>query len=160
MTTATATVTIAPVRKTIVVKATLAHAFDVFTRSFDAWWPRSHHIGKAALRRAVMEPRLGGRWYEIGEDGSECDWGRVLAWEPPTRLLLSWQIDGRFQFNPSIAAEVEVRFIAAGDTTRVELEHRGFETFGREDGERARQAVDSPGGWSGILEQFAVRASG
>jgi len=143
---------VAPVRKTIVVNAPQAHAFDVFARRFDAWWPRDHHIGKTAMAEAVIEPRAGGRWYEIGEDGSECDWGRVLAWEPPSRLVLSWTINGKFQVDETVESEVEVRFIPeSASTTRVELEHR----IAAVDAEALRQAVDSPQGWGNLLEVYA-----
>ena len=86
-----------PVRKEIVVEAAAERAFRVFTDKFDRWWPRDHHIGKAELKEAVLEPRAGGRWYEIGVDGSQCDWGKVLAYEPPRRLLLAWQLNADWQ---------------------------------------------------------------
>jgi len=82
-------ITPAPVRKTIVVKAPQARAFEVFTTRFGSWWPKSHHIGSAEMAEAIVEPRMGGRWYEKGVDGSECEWGKVLAWEPPFRVVLS-----------------------------------------------------------------------
>jgi uncharacterized protein YndB with AHSA1/START domain len=142
---------VASVKKSIRVHATQARAFEVFTARFDAWWPKAHHIGQAAMKEAVIEPRQGGRWYEKGEDGSECDWGKVLAWEPPQRVVLSWQINSKFAIDQSVASEVEVRFIAEGDgMTRVELEHR----IEAPDGEAMRAAVDSPGGWSGLLEAY------
>ena len=113
---------VAPVRKTITVNAPQAHAFDVFANRFDAWWPRDHHIGKTAMAKAVIEPRAGGRWYERDEDGAECEWGRVLAWEPPNRLVLSWTINGKFQVDNTVESEVEVQFIAESEArTRVEL---------------------------------------
>ena len=147
---------VAPVRKRITVNAPQAHAFDVFARRFDAWWPREHHIAKPAMKEAVIEPRAGGRWYEKGEDGSECDWGRVLAWEPPSRLVLSWTVNGKFQIDQTVESEVEVRFIAESErVTRVELEHR----IAAEDAPALRDAVDSPGGWSGLLERYAKEAS-
>ena len=74
-----------PVRKTITVKATAERAFEVFTADFDSWWPRSHHIGKSPMKRSIIEEKLGGRCYTEQEDGTECDWGQVLAWEPPRR---------------------------------------------------------------------------
>ena len=118
----------APVRKTLQVKASQARAFEVFTAGFARWWPASHSIGKSPLKDAIMEPQVGGRWYERGEDGSECDWGRVLAWEPPARLVLSWQLSAQWKFDPDLRTEVEVRFIPEGDRlTRVEFEHRGLE---------------------------------
>lgn len=147
---------VAPVRKRILVKTSQARAFDVFAARFDTWWPRSHHIGKADMKEAVIEPRLGGRWYEKGEDGSECEWGRVLAWEPPGRLLLSWNINSAFQPDETIRSEVEVRFTAASvQETLVELEHR----ICAADADNIRAAVDSPQGWGTLLELYAARAA-
>jgi uncharacterized protein YndB with AHSA1/START domain len=146
---------VAPVRKSILVNAPQAHAFDVFARRFDAWWPKDHHIGKSAMKAAVIEPRAGGRWYEKGEDGSECEWGRVLAWEPPTRLVLSWTINGKFQIDESVESEVEVRFLADGEKTRVELEHR----IAAADAQALCEAVDSPRGWGSLLEIYARKAA-
>jgi uncharacterized protein YndB with AHSA1/START domain len=147
---------VAPVNKSIRVNAAQARAFEVFTARFDAWWPKSHHIGKAEMKEAVIEPRQGGRWYEKGEDGSECVWGKVLAWEPPHRLVLSWHINSKFQIDESVASEVEVRFIAeSADVTRVELEHR----IEAQDGEAMRTSVDSPGGWSSLLESYREAVS-
>jgi uncharacterized protein YndB with AHSA1/START domain len=104
------------------------------------------------MAEAVIEPRAGGRWYEKGEDGSECDWGRVLAWEPPSRLVLSWTINGKFQVDETVESEVEVLFIPeSASTTRVELEHR----IAAVDAEALRQAVDSPQGWGNLLEIYA-----
>ncbi|HET9144452.1 SRPBCC family protein [Actinophytocola sp.] len=145
------------VRKTVTVRASLQRAFTVFTEGFATWWPESHHIGDADLAEAVIEPRTGGRFYERGVDGSECDWGRVLAFEPPDRVVLSWHLQGDWDYDPdpAKASEVEVRFIAeAPDRTRVELEHRHIE---RHDGaEDVRSGVDSEGGWGGILAGYAV----
>ncbi|HZV63765.1 MAG TPA: SRPBCC family protein [Telluria sp.] len=121
-----------PIRKSLRVKATPARAFEVFTVGMDRWWLRTHSINptKAAIEQVIMEPRAGGRWYERGADGSECDWGRVLAWEPPGRVLLAWQIDARFQYDPSFSTEVEIRFEAqAGGMTEVTLEHRQLERY-------------------------------
>ena len=147
---------VAPVRKSILVNAAQTHAFDVFARRFDAWWPREHHIGKPAMKEAVIESRAGGRWYEKGEDGSECDWGRVLAWEPPERLVLSWTVNGKFQIDETVESEVEVRFIAESErVTRVELEHR----IAAEDAQTLREAVDSPRGWGSLLEIYANKAA-
>ena len=95
-----------------------------------------------------------------GEDGSECEWGKVLVWEPPTRVVLGWQLDPDFKFDPNVVTEVEVRFIAEGEGgTRVELEHRNLERFG-EHAAKVREAFESPGGWSGLLESFAKLAEG
>lgn len=147
----------APVRKTIVVKAPQVRAFEVFTARFASWWPKSHHIGSAEMAEAVIEPRMGGRWYEEGVDGSECQWGEVLTWEPPSRLVLSWRINGEFKPDPSLDSAVEVRFIAEdANTTRVELEHRICAV----DAEAIRAAVDSPRGWGSLLAIYAEAAQG
>lgn len=148
------TINPAPVRKTLTVRATPETAFRVFTEGFDRWWPRSHHIGKAELARAIIEPKAGGRWYEVGVDGSECPWGEVLAWEPPGRLLLAWRLNAQWEYDPDLLTEVEVRFTALDDgQTRVDFEHRGFERMGA-GGEAARAGVDSPSGWGAILAAF------
>jgi uncharacterized protein YndB with AHSA1/START domain len=113
-------ITPAPVRKSILVKAPPQRAFEVFTSGIGRWWPPSHHIGKAELQDAIIEPRAGGRWYERGVDGSECEWGRVLAWEPPQRVVLAWQLSADWEFDPSLVTEVEVRFTPEGEGTRVD----------------------------------------
>jgi uncharacterized protein YndB with AHSA1/START domain len=155
------TVTIAPVRKSIAVKAPQSRAFEVFTAGLGRWWPKSHHIGAAEMKEAIMEPRAGGRWYEKGVDGSECDWGNVLVWEPPQRVVISWHLDGNWKYNPDVFSEVEVTFIADGpNATRVELEHRHLERLGEAGGEAVRKGVDSPGGWSSLLETYAKEAGG
>jgi uncharacterized protein YndB with AHSA1/START domain len=148
--------TTTPVRKTITVDAPRDRAFAVFTEGFDRWWPRSHHIGTAELAESVLEPRAGGRWYERGVDGSECDWGRVLAWDPPARLVLSWEISADWKPDPDRASEVEVVFVAEGpDRTRVELTHRGLEVYGDATAQ-LRGALDSEGGWTGLLALYAT----
>jgi uncharacterized protein YndB with AHSA1/START domain len=152
----TRTITVAPVRKSVRVNAAPARAFEVFTANASLWWPRSHTINASPMRDAVIEPRVGGRWFERGEDGSECDWGKVLVWEPPSRVVLGWQLNSEFRFDPGVVTEVEVRFIAENArVTRVELEHRNLERFGKE-GEAVREKVDSPRGWALLLEKFAA----
>jgi uncharacterized protein YndB with AHSA1/START domain len=149
-----------PVRKTITVNADARRAFDVFTAGFDSWWPRTHHIGKGTLARAVIETREGGRCYGKETDGTECPWGQVLVWDPPRRLVLAWQIDGNWQYQPDLAqsSEVEVQFIAEGaGTTRVVLEHRRLERHGA-DAEKIRTGVDGPGGWTGLLGLYSQAA--
>ena len=144
----------APVRKSITVNADAAHAFEVFTDRIGSWWPHSHTIGTSPQKNIVLEPRAGGRWFEIAEDGSECNWGKVLAWEPPARLLLAWQIDGNWKYDPDLVTEVEVTFTSLGkDTTRVDLEHRNLERFG-DKVEPVRNAIDSDGGWTLILRSY------
>ena len=122
------------------------------------WWPASHSIGRAPMADVVIEPRAGGRWYERGQDGSECDWGVVLAWEPPARLLLGWHLDAEFRPDPAAATEVELRFIAeSASVTRVELEHRGLERLGAQ-GEVLRGKFDASNGWAGVLERYRESA--
>jgi uncharacterized protein YndB with AHSA1/START domain len=123
------------------------------------WWPlATHKIGKGKAVDAVIEPRGGGRWYERGDDGSTCDWGRVLSWEPHSRLVLSWDISSDWEHDPTLKTEVEVRFIAEGDDrTRVELEHRHLERFGTER-EKMRGIFDGDGGWGSLLASFARAA--
>jgi uncharacterized protein YndB with AHSA1/START domain len=151
----TRTIKPAPVRKTLTVAAPPKRAFEVFTAGFDRWWPRSHTIGKGPLKEVVLEPRVGGRWYGIDDDGSETDWGDVLVWDPPGRLVLAWRIDSDWQYEPNLLTEVEVTFTALGnDATRVDFEHRHLERMG-EGAARARDAFDSPNGWGGILQGYA-----
>jgi uncharacterized protein YndB with AHSA1/START domain len=144
----------APVRKSIRVEASPEHAFEVFTSGIGRWWPKSHKIGSADLDRPVIEPRAGGRWYELDVDGSECEIGKVLAWDPPARLLLAWQLNAHWQFDPDLVTEVEVLFTPDGSGTRVDLEHRHLERLG-ETAEGFREAIDAPGGWGGLLALYA-----
>jgi uncharacterized protein YndB with AHSA1/START domain len=149
------------VKKTVLVDAPQAHAFAVFTERHGAWWPlASHHIGKVEAETAILEPRAGGRWFERGTDGSECDWGRVLVWEPPHRLVLSWEITAEWQHDPEFKTEVEVRFVAVGPhSTRVELEHRNLDRFG-DKAEGMRSGLgDDKGGWGHLLQIFAAAAA-
>jgi len=151
--------TIAPVRHTVTVPISPERAFTLFTQGFNSWWI-GHHIGAAELAEAVIEPHVDGRWYERGVDGSECDWGRVLVFEPPGRLVLTWQINAEWKFDPDLsrASEVEVRFTEANGQTTVDFEHRHIERLGAGAEELARQ-VGSPDGWPGILDLFAKAAA-
>ena len=146
------------VKKSIVVNAPAEIAFRVFTQ-FKNWWPLdSHHIGKAKAIDAKVEPKVGGRWFEVGDDGSECDWGHVLAWDPPKRIHLTWEIDADWKPNASMKSEVEIRFIAESPTTtRVELEHKRLEAFGARAAE-IKGIFDSEGGWNGLLQGFKKAA--
>lgn len=149
--------TVEPIRKQLVVEAPQERAFRVFTENMGVWWPRMHHIGKAEMKSAVVEPRVGGRWYEVGVDGSECTWGKVLVWEPPRRLVLAWQLTAEFQYDPSFLTEVEVTFTPEGlKRTRVDFEHRDLERFG-EAAARARESMGE--GWQGILQLYASEAA-
>jgi uncharacterized protein YndB with AHSA1/START domain len=147
------------VRKAIRVQAPQAIAWKIFTEQLDAWWPLAvYKIGKTAAVNAVIEPRVGGRWYECGDDGSTCDWGRVLAWEPPSRLVLAWDINADFQYVPGLGTEIEVRFIAeSANTTRVELEHRKLDRFGNRR-DQMRTIFDQTGDWGKLLASFALAA--
>ena len=149
----TRAITIAPVRKNIRVNASQAHAFEVFTSGLGHWWPRKATIGKAPMKTVVLEPQLGGRWYELSEDGSQADVGKILVWEPPHRFVVSWDLNAHWKPDPAIGSEVEIRFVADGpNATLVELEHRKFEQMGAEAGASMRKDVD--GGWPGMLEHF------
>jgi uncharacterized protein YndB with AHSA1/START domain len=150
------------VRKTTVVDADVERAFEVFTQNMAQWWPKEHHVGKNPPLAVVVEPRNGGRWYEKDEDGSECDWGTVLHWDPPSRVVFSWHLNGDFDFVADIsqASEVEVRFAPETEgRTRVELEHRHFERHG-ETGDRLRTEVEKPGGWMYVLGEYAKLLGG
>ena len=145
------------VSRSVTVEASMERAFEVFTDGFDRWWPRSHHVGSVDMAEAVLEPKLGGRWYERGVDGSECEWGQVLVWDPPRHVAVSWHLDGNFQFDPSPerCSRVDVTFHADGPTrTRVELVHSEIERHGAT-AEALRDGVGSDGGWQSLLDSFA-----
>jgi uncharacterized protein YndB with AHSA1/START domain len=148
-----------PVRKSIIVNASVEHAFKVFTEGFDSWWPRSHHIGKGTLQKAVIETRLGGRCYGREADGTECPWGTVLIWEPPHRFVIAWQITHEWGYESDLkkSSEVEVQFTTQAGGTRVDLEHRDFNRMGP-GGATMRIGVDAPGGWGTLLDSFKQAA--
>ena len=157
----TETTALAPVRKTIAVRASAQRAFEIFTAGFDSWWPRSHHIGKSPMTRAIIEQKEGGRCYSEQQDGTECDWGSVLVWDPPARLVIAWQIDTDWTYQPDLAqsSEVEIRFTPEpGGMTRVDLEHRHLDRHGAGAG-GMRAAIDSDGGWGGLLKMYADRVA-
>jgi uncharacterized protein YndB with AHSA1/START domain len=144
--------TIAPVVKSVSVKATPERAFQAFTANMTQWWPRDHTIGASPLKEVVMEPRVGGRWFERAADGAETNWGKVLAWNPPRGFVLAWQISANWAYDPDLMTEVELTFDGQSDgTTRVTLEHRRLELFG----ERAQAMADQfDGGWVGVIQHF------
>ncbi len=148
------------VRKAVNVQAPQAVAWQVFTEKMGMWWPLAYYkIGKATAVDAVIEPHVGGRWYERGEDGSMCQWGSVLAWEPPFRVVLSWDINADWQYDPTLNTEIEIRFTAeSGDRTRVELEHRHLDRYG-ERRDEMRRIYDTHGDWGRLLEAFARTAA-
>jgi uncharacterized protein YndB with AHSA1/START domain len=148
------------VRKSITVKATPEKAFRVFTDGIDTWWPRTHHIGKSPMTKAILEGGIGGRCYSKQEDGTECEWGSILVWDPPRQFVMAWRINTNWEFEPDLAksSEVYVRFTQEADGfTRVDLEHWHLERMGGNI-DAFRSAIDSPGGWSGLLALFGARA--
>ncbi|MGE3288186.1 MAG: SRPBCC family protein [Pseudonocardia sp.] len=146
---------IPPITGTVSLAVPVERAFEVFTRSINSWWPHRFHIGQAEVDEVVLEPWVDGRWYERGVDGSECDWGRVLAWEPPHRLLFTWQINGSWQFDPDPdhASEIEVLFRPDGSGSVVEVEHRLFERL--VGGRAINDAINGGGGWALLLDGYA-----
>jgi hypothetical protein len=152
-------IAIAPVRKSIVVQASPARAFEVFTAGIDRWWPKSHGIGTAPVRESIIEPFVGGRWYTRCEDDTDVVVGHVRVWQPAERFVVSWEINAAWKPDARVAyaSEVEVQFRAEGAAaTRVDLEHRNFERMGPEPGATMRSQVD--GGWPALLELFASAA--
>jgi uncharacterized protein YndB with AHSA1/START domain len=149
----------ASVSTAIDVEAPIEHAFKVFTEGIASWWNPDHHLLEAKVEEMVFEPRVGGHIIDRGVDGSECRWARVLAYEPPNRVVFSWDIDLSWQIetDPEKTSEVEVRFTADGpERTHVTLEHRNIDRHG-EGWESMRDAVGSPDGWN--LERFAEVAA-
>jgi uncharacterized protein YndB with AHSA1/START domain len=145
------------VRTSIVVEAPVERAFSVFTEEFGSFKPPEHNMLAVEIAETVFEPRVGGHLYDRGIDGSECRWARVLAFEPPNRVMFSWDISPQWQIetDPEKTSEVEVRFVSEGPArTRVELEHRNLERHG-EGWKEERDAVGSPGGWPLYLQRFA-----
>ena len=151
--------TIAPVRYSVTVPISAQRAFTLFTEGFNTWWI-GHHIGEADLAEALIEPRTGGRWYERGVDGTECDWGKVLVFDPPARLVLSWQLNADFAYDPdaSRASEVEVLFTEEGGQTQVALEHRHIERHA-ERAEEMAESLRGEGAWPAIMDLFAKAAA-
>ncbi len=147
------------IRKSITVAVPQDKAFSVFTAGFNRWWPRSHHIGDAELAEAIIEGHEGGRWYERDVDGTECEWGKVVVWEPPSRVVLTWQLTDEWAYDADLWTEIEVTFAAEGEgRTRVELEHRGLDAYGDQT-EAMRERFDSPGAWQDLLELYAAEAA-
>jgi hypothetical protein len=150
------------VLRSIVVEAPIARAFKVFTEDFGSFKPAEHNLLKVEIAETVFEPKVGGFLYDRGIDGSVCRWARVLAYEPPDRVLLSWDISPQWQLeaDPRKASEWEVRFIAeTPQRTRVEIEHRHLERHG-EGWESARDGVAGDQGWPLYLQRYADRMAG
>jgi uncharacterized protein YndB with AHSA1/START domain len=148
------------VRVAVHVDAAPEQAFRTFVERGDDWWPGVYRLGEAERTDLRIEPRAGGRWYEETADGARCDWGRVLAWEPPGAVALSWQISPRFaaESDPERASRVDVTFAAAGDGTIVSLVHHELERHG-EEWPALRESLAAEGGWPGVMAAYAALAS-
>lgn len=147
------------VRASIVVEAPIERAFSTFTEGIGSWFPPEYNLLEVDIAQRVFEPVAGGRVYDRGTDGSECHWARVLAYEPPDRVVISWDISPRWTIeqDPANTSEVEVRFIAEGaQRTRLELEHRNLDRHG-EGWEQSRESLGGDGGWPGCLRRLAQR---
>jgi uncharacterized protein YndB with AHSA1/START domain len=145
------------VRHEVVVEAPIERAFSVFTSDFGAFKPREHNMLSVDIAETIFEPRVGGHLYDRGVDGSECRWARVLAYEPPDRVVFSWDISPQWQVESDLekTSEIEVRFIAeTAGRTRVVLEHRNLDRH-LEGWESVREGVDSDGGWPLYLQRYA-----
>ena len=148
------------VRKQILVWAPIDRAFAVFTGRFGDFKPPEHNLLGAPIAETVFEPRVGGNIIDRAVDGTECRWARILAYEPPDRVVFSWDINALWKPDTTVGSEVEVRFIAEGpNATRVELQHRNFERMG-EAGQTMRDTVDSGMGWRALLEGMKKAAEG
>jgi len=154
------------VRKAVRVNAPVERAFRVFVEHMESWWPATHHIGKTPFKAIFVEPRVGGKWYEINAEDQRCEWGTVLKWDPPHVVSFSWHLgpghdkpDWDFDPDMSRASEVEIRFTPeAPRTTLVELTHSKLERHG-EGYEQLRALFDGPGAWGDILKLYAERAN-
>lgn len=146
------------VQRSIVVSGTPEQAFATFTQRFDAIKPREHNLLGAAISETLLEPRVGGRILDRAEDGTECAWARIIAFEPPERLVFTWDIGPTWQLEQDLAhtSEVEVRFVREDEArTRVELEHRHLDRHGS-GWESLRDGVGDDQGWPLYLERFAA----
>jgi uncharacterized protein YndB with AHSA1/START domain len=148
------------IKTDVVVDAPIEHAFRVFSERFDQIKPREHNMLQVDIAESVLEPRSGGRLYDRGIDGSECQWGRVLAYEPPARIVFTWDISPHWQIETDLnrASEVEVRFSEeTPGRTRVTLEHRHLDRHG--DGwQGLREGVAGDQGWPLYLTRYAEQA--
>ncbi|HEV2363605.1 MAG TPA: SRPBCC family protein [Caulobacteraceae bacterium] len=148
--------TIAPIVKTLTLEAPPERAFQAFTASMGAWWPRGQTVGAKPHQDVIMEPRVGGRWFERDAQGAETQWGKVLAWEPPGRVLLAWQLNSQWAYDPDFVTELELTFTPAGaGGTEVRLEHRNLERFGAD---AEKFAAQLGGGWPKFLAEYAAFA--
>lgn len=149
-------ITPAAIRKTIEVSAPIDRAFAVFAGRMGEWWHKEHSLAQGKRQvDVVVEPRAGGRWYEIADDGGEYEWGKVISYEPPRRLLLAWQLNREFDYDPDFETTVEVLFEERNGKTIVQFEHRDLERMGADTVETF-EGMD--GGWAMLLGLFKDRA--
>lgn len=147
-----------PIRKSIDVHVPPARAFDVFVRKMHDWWPAEYTpFPRSSI---VIEPKADGRWYEKGIGGEEGNTGKVVEWQAPNRVVLAWQIDGTWKYDPKLVTEVEVRFTSDGNGgTHVALEHRDLDRIG-ELAEPTQAMMDGDEGWSALLKRYAAAVKG
>lgn len=146
------------IRREVTVGVGRARAFEIFTADMTSWWPTAHHIGSAPIAEIVVEPQVGGRWFTRHEDGTETSTGRVTVWDPPGRLVVTWQIGADWRYHDDLVTSVEVQFLEeAPARTRVVLEHRDLDAFG-EHAEAMRDTFEQPGAWTATLDAYAVAA--
>ncbi|MEI9981408.1 MAG: SRPBCC family protein [Edaphobacter sp.] len=147
----------AVVRKSVRVGVPIEQAFSVFVEQMETWWPAEHHIGEKAFESIIVEPRVGGRWYERDADGVDCEWGTVRVWDPPRLVALTWHLGPTWKYDADLAkaSDVAIRFTSEGlSATLVELEHSGIERHGA-GYEQLRAALDGPDAWTRTLAEFA-----
>jgi uncharacterized protein YndB with AHSA1/START domain len=145
---------IAPIMHSVQVKAEPKRAFELFTGRISDWWPKGKTPGKQPHAAIILDPKQGGRWGERDADGNEAQWGQVLVWEPPSRLVLGWQLNSQWRYDPDLLTEVELTFSpAAGGGTLVRLEHRNLERFGAD---MSKMVESINGGWPSRLADFVA----
>ena len=147
-------VVVPPVRQSIEVPLQTPEAFELFTSRIAEWWPYKTHFSRGPVDTLIFETRLGGELKEVCSDGVVATYGKVLAWEPPRRVVIKWMVSPE-RWPPT---EVEVRFTPTAAGCRLDLEHRGFESYGDEDGPKQRNSYAN--GWPGVLALFARHAAG
>jgi uncharacterized protein YndB with AHSA1/START domain len=148
--------TIAPIVHTVRTKAPPARAFELYTGRMGDWWPKGRTAGKNPHVAITVEPRVGGRCFEVDAEGDETRWGDVMAWEPPSRLLMAWRLNANWIYDPAVDTELELTFTPAeGGGTVVRLEHRKFESLGAD---AAKVAASLDGGWPGFVADYGAFA--
>ena len=145
--------TIAPIRRAVHTRAAPSRAFAIFTGRMSEWWPKGQTPAPKPHVALIIEPRVDGRWFERDADGGETQWGKVLVWAPPQRLVLAWQLNSDFRYDPTLITEVEICFEAAADGgTDVTLEHRDLQKFAPY---IPRMVKSVGGGWTAKVREFA-----